>query len=97
MVNLVRNEITDEYEEEGYVYLEFRQNAFDDPKLYWGSGLVSFKLESLTEEELSRKGLKIRINSEYNGEKFIKVEFKDQNSGSVNAQKAAFSAPVTFQ
>ena len=76
MVNLVRNDIegANDNEEAGYIGLEFRHNAFDDYEAEVLNGIVSFK-GPFTEKEM--KGLKIRYRSIYDGVKYIKIDFKE--------------------
>jgi hypothetical protein len=73
MVNLVQSQIGNENTEEGYISLEFRHNAYGDSPDRLGVGLVSFKLESLTLS--AEKGLKIRVNTIYDGVKYYKIDF----------------------
>lgn len=73
MVNLVQNQIGNENAEEGYISLEFRHNAYDDSPDRLGVGFVSFKIENLTLN--AEKGLKIRVNTIYNGVKYYKIDF----------------------
>lgn len=35
MLNLVQNEITGPIKDDGYIYLEFRHNAFNDSPINW--------------------------------------------------------------
>ncbi|MDR3119208.1 MAG: NigD-like protein [Mediterranea sp.] len=75
MVNLVRNDIegaNEEADEEGYLSLEFRHNAFDDSQTALLNGIASFK-GPFIEKDL--KGLKVRYNSINNGIKHVKVDF----------------------
>jgi hypothetical protein len=73
MVNLVRNTIegANGDDEEGYLSLEFRHNAFDDHQAALLNGIASFK-GPFTGEGL--KGLKVRYNSIHNGVKHVKVD-----------------------
>lgn len=86
MVNLVRNTIegANENEEEGYLSLEFRHNAYDDYNVEALSGIVSFK-GPFTEEDV--KGLKIRYKSIYDGVKYKKIDFPKKETG----QKSSFA------
>lgn len=81
MVNLVRNEIegANEEEEEGYISMEFRHNAYDDHPSEVLYGIVSFK-GPFAEENM--KGLKIRYKSIYDGVKYVKIDFDtDKQTG----------------
>lgn len=49
MLNLVQNEMTDPVEDDGYICLEFRHNAFDDSPSKLGSSLISFKLANIAD------------------------------------------------
>lgn len=81
MLNLVDNENTELVDEEGYINLEFRHNAYDDGKADLGEGLVSFKLDKVAKEMETAKGLKIRVNTIYDGIKYYKIDFeKDTRS-----------------
>lgn len=77
MVNLVRNETegADTNEEEGYISLEFRHNAYEDSPVEVLNGIVSFK-PPVADEAL--KGIKIRYRSIYDGVKYVKIDFKQQ-------------------
>ncbi|MDR0745420.1 MAG: NigD-like protein [Mediterranea sp.] len=79
LVNLVRNEIKGaNEEEEGYISLEFRHNAFDDQQRMILNGIVSFK-GPFAEEGM--KGLKVRYNSIYDDIKYVKIDFKKELAG----------------
>lgn len=81
MVNLVRNTIegANEEEEDGYISLEFRHNAYDDYESEMLYGIAAFK-GPFAEKDM--KGVKIRYNSIYNGVKYIKVDFKNEQTES---------------
>lgn len=79
MLNLVINEAsTGENDKPDYLTLEFRQNAYNDSPLMLGTGLVSFKLDNVADLLKDKKGLNIRINSIYDGEKYIIVDLKKE-------------------
>ncbi len=79
MLNLVINEVsTGENDKPDYLTLEFRQNAYNDSPLMLGTGLVSFKLDNVADMLKDKKGLNIRINSIYDGEKYITVDLKKE-------------------
>lgn len=58
-----------------YVDLEFRHNAEGDASEHLGEGYVSFKLDKIKEQLDGKKGLRIRVNTIYNGEKLYEVKF----------------------
>ncbi len=76
MLNLVRNE-TVTHEDDGYIYLELRHNAYDDPRERILHGYVSFKLDEIAQELETAKGLKIRVNTLEYGEKTRTLTFSD--------------------
>lgn len=76
MLNLVVNEANDNMSnEEGYLVLELRHNAYHDEQRTPGKGLVSFKLDNIAREMEGKKGLIIRINTLYDGVQYKKVDF----------------------
>lgn len=68
-LNLVQANSSNPYE------LEFRHNAYDDPKTTYQEGLVSFKLDKLPATEGKTVKLKIKYNS-YEGDKTIELDYK---------------------
>lgn len=62
-----------------YIDLEFRHNSKGDSPDHLGEGYVSFKLDKIKEQLEGKKGVRIRVNSIYSGEKFYKVEFPSAN------------------
>lgn len=86
-LNLVQNTTTTENDEEGYISLEFRHNAEGDALERIGEGYVSFKLDKIEEELETAKGLKVRVNTIYDGEKFIKIELKKSTDKNSNPRK----------
>lgn len=80
-LNLVRNTLaTGENDEEGYISLEFRHNVKGDSPDRPGEGYVSFKLDKIAEEMKDAKGLKVRVKTLYDGERFYKIDFKKEKS-----------------
>lgn len=75
MLNLVENLTDTKDSDQEYVCLEFRHNAYDDPPLKAGPGVVSFKLENIREQMKGKKGLKIRVKTIYDGVQDYKVDF----------------------
>ncbi len=77
MLNLVVNEAsTSEGDKADYVDLELRHNAFNDNQISLGTGLVSFKLDNITDLLAGKKGLNIRVKSLYDGERFATVDIE---------------------
>lgn len=86
-VSLVQNKRVD-YEDDGYLYLEYRYNAMgdlDDPKteVYMFFSYVSFNLKSIEIPE-DCKGFKVRINSAKNGHKNLVYSFEDAEDKSID-------------
>lgn len=79
-VSLVRNK-TVEPEDDGYIHLEYRYNTYDDQTKYFTDGaMVSFSLKSLEDEITAEtKGIKVKLNSEKNGEVEVAFDIKNQN------------------
>lgn len=76
MLNLVVNEASDgKNDKEGYVTLEFRQNAFGDNYGTPAPGIVSFKLDKIANLLEGKKGLNIRVNSLHDGERYYTEDF----------------------
>lgn len=74
MLNLVMNETPDApAPEEGYINLEFRHNAYDDEQRTTGWGIISFKLEEIADQLQGKDGLKILVNSIYDGKRTYTV------------------------
>lgn len=82
MLNLVYDVDKDLIDEEGYINLEFRHNAYEDNGGALGEGIVSFKLDKIATEMETAKGLKIRVNSLYDNVIYKTINFKKllQNS-----------------
>lgn len=79
MLNLVINEeTTGEDDKPDYLNLEFRHNAYNDDPVILGTGLASFKLDNIADLLKSKKGLNIRVNSIYDGVKYITINFKNK-------------------
>lgn len=74
LLNLVLNEQHSADDEEEYLTLEFRHNAYKEKENRLGSGLVSFKLEKIDELLQNKKGINIRYNSLYEGIKNKSIE-----------------------
>lgn len=58
-----------------YLDLEFRHNDEGDASARLDEGYVSFKLDKIKEQLEGKKGLKIRVNTIYNGIKTYEVKF----------------------
>ncbi len=77
MLNLVVNEASDgKNDKEGYITLEFRQNAYDDTPSTPGPGIVSFKLDKIADQMSGKAGLNIRVKSVYDGERYMTIDFE---------------------
>lgn len=78
MLNLVVNEASDgTHDQEGYLTLEFRHNAYDDNQsLQSTPGVVSFKMNGITDLLGDKKGLNIHYRSLYDGERYQTIDFK---------------------
>lgn len=63
LLNMVYHEVDDE----GYICLEFKHNAFHDYGTYARNGLISFKLDNVMNEMTSAKGIKIYTNTYHYG------------------------------
>ncbi len=83
-VSLVKN-TTVTPPEDGYIHLEYRYNTYEDTTGRWIYGAVSFNLNSL-DITPETKGIKIKINSEPNGEKKITFDLKETPSPEKLAQ-----------
>lgn len=76
MLNLVINgdDASDVLSEDGYLQLEFRHNAYNDTPLQGGTGIVSFKLDSIRSLLTDAKGLRIHVHTLYGGERDFTIE-----------------------
>ena len=75
MLNLVINQTSEAPEpDEDYINLEFRHNAYNDEQRTPGWGVVSFKLDEIEKQLEGKKGLKILVNSIYDGKRTYTVE-----------------------
>lgn len=74
----------DLYGEDGYVHLELRYNNYDDLTGRRWYGAVSYDLSSL-DITSETKGIKLKLNSEVNGEVEAVLDFK--TSGDDNTEK----------
>lgn len=75
LLNLVINETSEaSAPEEEYIKLEFRHNAYNDEQRKTGWGIVSFRLDKIAGEMEGKKGLKIYVNSIYDGKREYIVE-----------------------
>ena len=62
-----------------YIDLEFRHNDEGDTADRLGEGYISFKLDKIQDQMKGKKGLRIRVKTLYNGEKFYEVKFPSSN------------------
>ncbi len=84
-ISLVRTQEGDDlYAEDGYIRLELRYNTYDDVTGYRAFGAVSYNLKSL-DITSATKGIKLKLNSEVNGE--VELTFDLKNSGN-NSEKS---------
>lgn len=81
-LNLVINHVaqaptaaSDDSTHDEYIDLEFRHNNEGDTPTRLGEGYVSFKLDKIQEQLEGKKGLRIRVNTIYNGIKIYEVKF----------------------
>lgn len=77
LLTLAVNENSLETAEENneYLNLEFRHNAYNEKDNGVGSGLVSYKLKNIHNLIQGKKGLNIRYHSLYDGVRYKKVDF----------------------
>lgn len=75
MLNLIINETT-KIQDDGYLHLEFRHNAYNDTPLQGGTGIVSFKLDEIRQLFTKSKGLRIHANTLYDGIKTFTIDRK---------------------
>lgn len=76
MLNLVVNSHSNNnIDEDEYVVLEFRHNAYEDMPYQRGNGLVSFKLDKIENMLVGKKGLNIRVKTLYDGIQYKKIDF----------------------
>lgn len=77
-LNLVINKSapeTTDNEDNDYLELEFRHNDEGDSPNHLEEGYVSFKLDKIKELAEGKKGLRIRVNTIYNGIKYYTKDF----------------------
>ena len=60
--------------DDGYMHLEFRHNAYSDTPLQGGTGIVSFRLDSIRAQMADVKGLCVHVNTLYGGERDFVIE-----------------------
>lgn len=86
-ISLVRPQDDNElYAADGYIHLELRYNDYDDRTGRRAYGAVSFNLGSLNITEAT-KGIKLKLNSEVNGE--VEVVFEKSEQGDNTSDKQA--------
>ena len=73
MLNLVIDESL-EPATDGYLHLHFRHNAYDDAPVQAGTGIVSFKLDSVRHLLDDLQGLCVHVPTIYNGEQTYAVD-----------------------
>lgn len=77
MLNLVINETAETPDpEDEYFTLEFRRNAYNDEQRTPGWGIVSFRLDKIAKQLTGKKGLKIIVNTIYDGKQTYTIDLK---------------------
>ena len=74
--------------DDGYIHLELRYNAYDDLTGVRDYGAVSYNLSNLNITS-ETKGIKLKLNSEVNGEVELTFNLKGANNDGSNVEKAA--------
>ena len=86
-ISLVRpQDDADLYGEDGYIHLELRYNNFDDLTDRYDYGAVSYNLNSL-DVTSETKGIKLKLNSEKNGEVEVTFDLKKTSESNVKDMK----------
>ncbi|GEM_PF-3140751 len=80
MVNLVRNQMEEIQEENEYLILEFRHNAYDDYQINALQGIASFRPPFGTDAAKQYKGVKIKTHTINEGIQTTTVDFDKQES-----------------
>ena len=91
-INLVSTEFS-ETTQSGYTLLEFRHNLNGDSERNLYHGIISFQLGKFASPSTEAKGFIIRYKSFQDGEKEIKVNFRDkqeENVERINRKPAGF-------
>lgn len=78
MINLIRDLDNINDEDDEYVNLEFRHNAKGDVGREVLQGIVSFR-KPFTNDP-TKKGLRIRVNTIYNGEQYYTIDFDSKET-----------------
>ncbi len=65
--------------DDGYIHLELRYNNYNDLSGYRAMALVSFNLSTLNIDMETTKGIKLKLNSEVNGEVELTFDKKEKN------------------
>ena len=90
-ISLVRPQDDAElYGEDGYIHLELRYNAYDDLTGRHSFGAVSYNLNSLDVTD-ETKGIKLKINSEVNGEVELTFDLVVPDDSDKNMQELDLS------
>lgn len=85
-ISLVRpQEDADLYTEDGYIHLQLRYNDYDDLTGLRKYGAVSYNLNSLNVTS-ETKGIKLKLNSEVNGEVELTFDLKSSGDDTRNIQ-----------
>lgn len=91
-ISLVRPEDNADFiDQEGYLHLELRYNNYDDTTPRQAFGAVSYSLESIETELETAKGIKLKLQSEKNGEVTVTFnkESNDDEAGDAGAKSRA--------
>ena len=77
MLNLVINETAEPPDpEDEYFTLELRHKAYNDEQRTPGWGIVSFRLDKIAKQLTGKKGLKIIVNTIYDGKQTYTIDLK---------------------
>lgn len=82
-ISLVKRETTEDVADDGYVRLELRYNNYGDVSGTGAYGLVSYNLSGLDTE--GAQGIKLKLNSEKNGEVELTFDPEDDNTTETTA------------
>lgn len=88
-VSLVRNTTTTA-PDDGYIHLEYRYNTYADTTGFWGTGAVSFDLNTLDVTDKT-KGIKVKIHSATEGERELTFDLKNTSSPDASLSQMDFS------
>lgn len=75
--------------EDGYLYVEFRHNAYGEASKNAYNGIVSFDITDLLAENPNLKGFIVRVNTYFEGEQFYKIDINADNMPKTSLKSAA--------